>query len=327
MLFTSYRLLSFGESIMNVLLKSALLTSSLSLLPLVTSIASADEDDFERGYAKGLHALEDRMNYKLGGVNDAIDENTAAIGANTAAINTNATAIGENSSAIGAANAAVDVNATAITALQAGEPTYDYREFAAAANITGKTYNIRNIATCDKETRLFSRETTGDSTDITMTRVRTENGAACRYHVFTFRNAPEGRYRLGTDSYNRSGTVLGGILTLDKPALIRSSNMKIGNSIADATSTTLTDTLGNTLSQGTYVQTTLLAGIESVTVPYNGGTTFDGCMKLHIIHNASISFGTGMLDRVQWNCPGVGMVKRIQGNGGYYELTDVTYAP
>ncbi len=309
---------------MKKLITSTLLVSSIGLLS-AAPFASADEQDFQDGYAKGMHDLEDKMNYRLGGVNDAIDENAAAIGANTTAINTNSAAIGENSSAIGVTNAAVEENAAAITALQAGEPTYNYSDYSVAANIASKTYNIRNISGCDTETRLFSRITSGDVTDITMTRVRTVAGGPCRYHTFTFRATPDGYYRTGTQSFNRSGSTLNSTVTLDSPALMRSSSMEIGKASADATTTTLTDSLGNFIASGTYVQKTLLASVESVTVPYNGGTKFEGCIKTQVMHHANISFGAREIERVEWHCPGIGMVKRIHGDGGYFELNNITY--
>lgn len=302
---------------MNSVLKTTLLASSMVLVSMSSTVI-ADEADYERGYANGLHALEDRMNYKFGKVNNAIDENTADIGANTSAINDNSAAIGTNSSAIGD-------NAAAIAALQAGKTTYDYRDYVVADNVSKKTYNLRNISDCDTETRTYERATNGHVTDITMTRVRTTLGADCRYHKFMFRNTPEGRYRVGTQSFNKSGTTLKSTVILDNPALMRSTSMEIGKSIADGTSTTVTDGLGNSLPSGTYVHMYTLAGIESVTVPYNGGTTFEGCAKFHISHNASVGFGTGLIDRMEWHCPGVGMVKRIHGNGGYYELTGIDY--
>ena len=313
---------------MNPIVKTTLLASSLAAFAFAP-IATADDD-----FGNGLPILKARIKAKLTAINDAIDENTAAIGANAAAIDANSAAIGANSSAIDANStaignngAAITTNSEAITALQAGEPTYDYRDYAAANNIASKTYNIRNISTCDTEVRHLDRVTTGDNTEITMTRVRTEAGAACRYHVFKFLATPEGRYRLGVDNYNRAGTRINSSVTMDKPALQRTSSMEIGKAEADATTTTVVDNVVAQTFPGTYVGKNVLAGIESVTVPYNGGTTFEDCMKLHIIHQASHSFGTGLIDRVQWNCPGIGMVKRMHGNGVYYELTDIGYAP
>ena len=293
--------------------KSSLLVSSLALL-IATSIATAGE--YEEGYAKGLHDLQDIMQGKVDNINSAIDENTANIGANTTAISNNAANIGTNANAINA-------NTAAIQALQAGDTTYDYRDYAPTADIASKTYKIQNLGTCDTETRIFERNTTGDVTDVTMRRVRTEGGLPCRYHVFTFRATADGYYRTGTESYNKNGSVLNSTVLLDTPVLRRSSSMKVGQQFADATTTTLKDGAGNIIPvTGTYVEKSLLVGVEAVTVPYSA-EPIEGCLKFHVFHEATSGFGTGLNNRIEWFCPSIGMVKRVQSNGAVYELTGI----
>ena len=294
---------------MKTLVKTSLALSALSFCVL-SPAAFADRDDVARG---GLAAFISQVTAALANINSAIDQNSADIQTNTSAINQNSAAISDN--------------AAAIAALQSqGTTSYDYHDYQRAPNILSKTFNIRNIANCDTEVRFFNSVTTGDVTDTTLTRVRTAAGAPCRYHTFSFRGTPDGVFRTGTSSYSSDGSVLNTTVTLDKPVILRSSNMQLGIDLGDATTTTVQPSAGPSFP-GYFISKTVLVGIESVTVPYNGGTTFDGCLRLHITHESTAGFGGGPQDRYEWHCPGVGMVKRIQGTGQYYELADIAYGP
>ena len=70
-----------------------------------------------------------------------------------------------------------------------------------------------------------------------------------------------------------------------------------------------------------------LAGIEDVTVPYNGGTTYTDCLKLYRNRQLGIS---GHHAAVEWHCPVVGYVKSIlvntnNGNLVIRELSNIQY--
>jgi len=300
------------------LIKNVGLTVSAIALATAASFTYADVDDVARG---GLRHL--KLNLA-----DTLDDMQEAIGANTTGVQNNATAAAQNASNISDNSAAISANGAAINALQ--PVTYDYRDYGRAANVTGKTYNIRNIATCDTETRSYvstPNAANPDITDITMTRVRTEAGLPCRYHKFKFQHTPEGRFRVGLESYNRSGSRLNSTVDLHKPMIMRTSNMQIGQDMGDGTTTTFVDLNlpGVTFAPGNFIQKTVLLGVDSVKVPLNGDTTLDGCLRYHVTHESTYGFGTGPIDRIEYHCPGLGMVKRIQANGGYYELNSVTY--
>lgn len=307
-------------------LKHISLIAATVAMSLSTSLAYGDEtiDEVARG---GLHHLKIDLATTLDDMQAAIGANTTGVVDNAAAIAQNATNISNNTAGITQNASDTQANTAAIGVLQSRAALqYDYRDYSRAANVVSKTYNIRNIATCDTETRNFSSVTSGDTTDITLTRVRTESGLPCRYHVFHFRNTPQGRFRLGVDNYNGSGSRLRSTVTLDKPMIMRTSAMQIGVDIGDGTTTTFTDfDNGGVVTPGTFIQKTVLLAVDSVSVPLNGGTTFEGCLRLHVTHESTFGFGTGPIDRIEYHCPGLGMVKRIQANGGYYELTGVTY--
>ena len=240
-------------------------------------------------------------------------------------IQTNSTSIIANATAIDLLSETVANNAAAIAALPA-EVSYDYRNYSASANITSKVFSFMNAnLSCDTETQNFARATQGSTTTITQTRIRTAAGNPCTYHVYTMQSSPTGFYMLSESAYTSDGTVLNFTITLDNPVLLRSVDMRLGKTIADAATSTATNL---TPTFGTYVEKTTLVAIESVTVPYNGGTTYDNCLKLHTSREASIGFGPGELNRISWYCAGVGFVKGIQGaNGASWVLTDIVYAP
>ena len=61
-----------------------------------------------------------------------------------------------------------------------------------------------------------------------------------------------------------------------------------------------------------------LAAIEDITVPYNGGTTYTACLKVHRTRKSTtdnISLNTGHGENILWYCQGVGMTKNIAING------------
>ena len=105
---------------------------------------------------------------------------------------------------------------------------------------------------------------------------------------------------------------------------LQSITQELGIDFGGGSTSTLTDfDAGGIQSFGTFLGKTVLLGVEPVTVAYNGGTTFEGCLKLHVTHDSLFGFGNGTINRIEFHCPGVGMVKRIQINGAYYELSDM----
>lgn len=276
-----------------------------------TSIALAVPFNF----TPGQPARAADVNANFADVEAKIQANTTNITTNTNNINTNATNISNNAAGVAA-------NAAAIAALPVST-SYDYRNYSAVASIQSKSFALGGVDPCDTEVQNFARATVGDTTTLTMTRVRTVSGGPCRYHVFKYKLTPSGDYIMSEDTYSNDGSVLMQSVSLDTAVLLRGADMRLGMATADAATTTVS---GGSAPVGTYVEKTTLVGIESVTVPYNSGTTYNGCLKIHTFREATQGFGNGLLNRVSWFCPDVGFVKGIQSNGISWALTGITYA-
>jgi hypothetical protein len=69
-----------------------------------------------------------------------------------------------------------------------------------------------------------------------------------------------------------------------------------------------------------YVDKNEVLGVENVSVPAGN---FTGCLKIHRLRSVS---GAPYI-RIDWICPDMGLVKRIQGGSRMMELIDVTFTP
>ena len=274
-------------------------------------------------YSGGMPARTDEVDARFAELEAQVETNANGIATNASNITSNTSGIAANASGIAANAAGVAANAAAIAALSPAA-SYDYRDYAMDPGISSKTFAITGIAFCDTEVQNFDRITIGDTTTITRTRVRTAGGAPCRYHVHTMQSTPTGHYMLGETTYSNDGLTEGQAVTLDNPVLVRSTNMRIGLASADAATTTITNGVDTI---GTYIEKTTPVGVEDVTVPYNGGTTYAGCLKVHTFRQATSGFGNQLLNRVSWFCSNIGFVKGIQSNGATWELTDVAVTP
>ena len=67
-----------------------------------------------------------------------------------------------------------------------------------------------------------------------------------------------------------------------------------------------------------YAEKSEVVAVENVTVPYG---TFTGCLKIH----RTSQYGVSLYTRVDWVCPGMGVVKRINNGRVLIELDGVTY--
>jgi len=274
-------------------------------------------------FAPGQPARAADVNANFAELEAQIQANANDIAANASDITTNATEISTNASGVAANAAGIAANAAAIAAIPVAA-SYDYRDYSADGSVSSKTFAITGIGSCDTEVQNFDRNTVGDTTTITRTRIRTQAGAPCRYHVHTMQSTPTGHYMLGETTYSNDGLTEGQAVTLDNPVLVRSTNMRIGLASADAATTTITNGVDTI---GTYIEKTTPVGVEDVTVPYNGGTTYAGCLKVHTFRQATSGFGNQLLNRVSWFCSNIGFVKGIQSNGATWELTDVAVTP
>jgi hypothetical protein len=85
--------------------------------------------------------------------------------------------------------------------------------------------------------------------------------------------------------------------------------------IAWGSGAVMTETPG---SERYYVDKNEVLAVENVSVPFGNYT---GCLKIHRLRQVSSSPYT----RIDWICPDIGLVKRVQGGSRMMELTDVTY--
>ena len=67
-----------------------------------------------------------------------------------------------------------------------------------------------------------------------------------------------------------------------------------------------------------YVEKKEVLGLEDVTVPAG---TYTDCLKVHRV----FAMSTNHISRIEWICPNIGLVKRIQGGSRMMELIDVTF--
>lgn len=118
--------------------------------------------------------------------------------------------------------------------------------------------------------------------------------------------------RTGITFYSLSGEI--SRQTVYEPAhILAGRNVVAGSFWSEITNeSSLSDP---TVSSLFFSQSNFVA-IEDVTVPYNGGTTFQNCMKVtNIVNNVSA--------RMTWFCEGHGMVKQLRSNGEVIELTNL----
>jgi hypothetical protein len=68
-----------------------------------------------------------------------------------------------------------------------------------------------------------------------------------------------------------------------------------------------------------YTDKSEVLAVEAVTVPAG---TFTGCLKIYRLREFDVSI---TIQRVEWYCPDMGLVKRIQGGRRMIEMTGVTF--
>lgn len=279
------------------------LISFLALSPLTTLAIPAHADD------------DGSIKSRIEAVETQASANSAAIAGNTGAIGANARAIA--------------INATAIAEISK-EPSYDYRDYSTATNISSKVLAISGggmaATDCLTETRTTTRVNVNSIETSTLDRVRTTStGLNCGFQRFTFEARADGRYMTVNDLRTADGAASRIHRAIDDGMLMRTTNMQVGKSFGNASATTITRSTG--VTQASVVQNVTFQGIESVTVPYNGGTTFNECMKVHIDRSSQDGLGGDGFKQVSWYCKDVGLVKRIDSRSNVWQLTDIVFTP
>jgi len=257
-------------------------------------------------------ASEDNENFR--NLREQVNTNTTNIQNNADAINYNATGIARNAAAIAAIPSAA---------------SFDYRDFSTASNITSKTFTLTGSSFCgNRAVRTYNRAVNGSDTIVTMTRTWDNNGTVCEISDFIYLATPTNRLMLSRKAYLPDGT-LNVTYDLDKPIILATSSMTRGVAISDASRITQTFVLsGSPTAYSAFFQTGAIEALEDVTVPAG---TFTGCLKKSVLRNSS---GFGANYTIEWRCPGVGEVRRIQvptilsagDTGRVWELQSITYA-
>lgn len=238
-----------------------------------------------------------------------IDHNRGRIGTIESNIAVNTQNIDLNAQMIG-------LNGAAITALQQQveaielPASYDFKDYSVAGDITGKVYSMKGMDCGDSESREYTRTPVGDATQVTMLRIRSQAGIPCQRRTFDYLVTDEDRRLVRNRVYNLSGSTLKSTRELVDPVVLRHASMQVGQSWGGASEVTQSPEPVFGAVHVLANKSTLL-GIEDISVAYNGGTTFNGCLK---IGTQRTSDTIGQFMRVEWFCPDVGMVKRMQNS-------------
>jgi len=100
----------------------------------------------------------------------------------------------------------------------------------------------------------------------------------------------------------------------DSPVPIATSAMIPGVAWGSGVVMKRTD-LNGTLPDGYYVDKNEILGVEDITVPAG---TYTDCLKIH-----RVRYEGGNYSRIDWVCPNMGVVKRVQGGNRMLELRSV----
>ncbi len=202
-----------------------------------------------------------------------------------------------------------------------GSTTYDYRNYLSTAS--SMTYNvITDTGGCsgyDTEVRTFVRTPNGANTDVKMTRTRYvggTGGTVCtNSQAFLYTNSPTKRTLNSREDYTNNA--LTQTTRIENPVTLRTSSMSNGQTLADASKTFETPAGGVESFYNIVVISSSVAGSEDITV---SGISYSGCLKMHSLRK-SARFGD--TSRLQWLCPGVGEVKRIDAEAGGYTIFEL----
>jgi len=194
--------------------------------------------------------------------------------------------------------------------------SYNYNDYIPAADQTNVFDIIYYDGTtpCQAKAR-YQYEHTTENTEPVLKRTYTATDAAdtpCApsdvVHTFYKRsNALEFEKR---ESVDRASGAVNSTDIYDQPRRALTANMQNGSTWATASLLSKTDISGTTVS--TFIEQRALVGVEDVTVPYNGTTTYTGCLKVINMTN----------ENVRWFCPGIGLVKSMR-SGSIWELSDI----
>lgn len=238
-----------------------------------------------------------------------IDNNKGRIGTIESQIVTNSQEIDLNTQMIG-------INGAAISGLQqqlnelTPPPVYDFKDYSAPANVSEIVFTMKGIDCGDTEVRKYVRTPQDGSTLLTVTRIRSKAGIPCQHRTFDYVIDDQSRRLANMKKYNASGNTLKSITTISEPFDIQHDSMQVGQNWGGGSEVSLSPEPVPGAVHALVNESSLLK-VEDVTVPYNGGTTFTGCLKIGTLRTSDT---IGHFMRVEWFCPNIGMVKRIQNS-------------
>lgn len=202
---------------------------------------------------------------------------------------------------------------------------YDFHNYLTDTSIQAKVFDT--VGRCgDKETHTHTRVSVPGGTELTEKRINTDTDTPCGQSEHDYLvSASEFQFLEGR-SFNPATEVLVSTATLDVPITRLTSTMKPNTAWADGS----TYSYDPPAPDKPVIEKNTLAGIEDVTVPYNGGTTYTACLKIHRSTHLPVpdpEFTTGRSENILWFCPGIGLTKNmaITSNGTLVtrELSDI----
>ncbi|MGD8568191.1 MAG: hypothetical protein PVJ39_08900 [Gammaproteobacteria bacterium] len=111
---------------------------------------------------------------------------------------------------------------------------------------------------------------------------------------------------------NSDPSIWGGTTTYEPSVLIAKNQMIVGQSW-NTTGIYVSELADTTTSETVFIDSRTLLGLENITV---NGTAYQDCLKIELNYTYSTKESTtgGKAHRVQWRCPGMGLVKQIAIN-------------
>jgi hypothetical protein len=198
---------------------------------------------------------------------------------------------------------------------------YDYRDFGRDA-VSSKTYALTGFGNQIEEVREWSSTVVGDNTEVLMVQRRFDAfGTQTLYTEYDFLNTPTSKYLSERRRYNPATEVLTFTLTYDSALLYETSTMREGATFAANGTGMIRDYVdpNQTDLTGLLVEERTAVGVEDVTTTYG---SFSKCLKISQNRKSDLD---GEYMRIDWRCPGLGLVKRVQVNTNpYFDLNDPT---
>ena len=190
---------------------------------------------------------------------------------------------------------------------------YDFNDYL-NSDIQSKTF-IRHEQGIDLDlTWYFDRP---NPNEVVRTEVTTDTyGNITRYVDSTFKRTPQSFDWLQSQTYDPSVTPPALVDTTNyEPPVVALTNAMVPGIAWGSGGTINSSSTGESF----YTDKSEVLAVEDVTVPAG---TFKECLKIYRLREFDVSI---TIQRVEWYCPDMGLVKRIQGARRMIEMTGVTF--